>query len=188
MSVTITWLPNTEADIASYDWQRADDVADAPGTWTDLVSIDHDLLGANYDAGTGRFFYVDTSGSTSHWYRLRAVDTDGNASRYSNPFQPSESTTPPPFPNTVVLYEDYAGENSLQLTDLDGAPIDEAQVRVYKKIDYDLQNYDAVVGSTMTNATGGWVAPIYVEAGYTYVVHFFKPDAFGPEITEVVVP
>jgi hypothetical protein len=188
MSVTITWIPNTEADIQDYDIQRAPDVDGSAGTFVDVTTITHDLSGANYDADSNRFFYADADGSLTHWYRLRSGDADGNKSGWSNPFQPSTSTTPPPFPNTVQLDEDYGGEDALQYTDPDGEPVDEAQVRVYKKVDYDLALYDAAVGVTTTDATGGWVNPVTVEAGFTYTIEFFKPNAFGPDTTEVVVP
>lgn len=188
MSVTITWIPNTEADIKDYDVQRAPDVSGSPGTFVDQVTIVHDFLGPNYDATSNRFFYVDSTGTLTHWYRLRSRDNDGNVSGWSNPFQPSTSVTPPPFPNTVQLDEDYSGANSLQYTDPDGAPIDEAQVRVYKKVDYDLQKYDSTVGVTSTDGTGGWIDPVTVEAGFTYTIQYFKPGAFGPDTTEVVVP
>lgn len=188
MSVTITWLPNTEPDIKNYDIQRAPDNAGVPGTWVDLVTIAHDLLGPNYDPSSNRFFYIDTTGTLDNWYRLRSGDTADNKSGYSNPFQPSESTTPPPFPNTVALDEDYGTENNLRYNDPDGRPIADAQVRVYKKTDYDLENYAAVVGVTTTDANGGWVDPVTVEAGFTYTVQFFKPGAFGPDTREVVIP
>lgn len=188
MSVKLTWIPNTNPDIYQYELQRADDVSGQPGTFADLVTITHDLNGTDYDSVSGRFFYVDTTGTTDNWYRLRAVNTNGVYSAYSNPFQPSESTTPPPFDNTVILDEDYGGENELQLTDLNGDPIENAQVRVYKKIDYDLENYEAAVGVTTTDAAGGWVNPIMVEAGFTYTIHFFKPNAYGPATVEIIVP
>jgi hypothetical protein len=190
MSITLTWLPNTEPDIASYDVQRAPDAGGIPGTFVDCVNIVHDLLGPHYNPASNRFFYVDTSGSLSHWYRMRAVDINGNASGYSNPFQPSESTTPPPFPNTIPLddtYEYQTGSN-LKYIDEHGHPIAEVQVRVYKRIDFDLNNFAAAVGVTTTNAEGAWNNPIIVEAGYTYVVHYFKPGAYGPDHQEVVVP
>jgi hypothetical protein len=188
MSVKITWLPNTEADMKEYDVRRAPDDNGQPGTWADLVSIAHDLLGPNYDSATNRFFYDDVTGSLTHWYSIRAEDTDGNVSGWGNPFQPSESTTPPPFPNTVVLNEDYGVENQLQYKDPDGTPIEGAQVRVYKKADYDLENFTSVVGVTTTDANGEWVNPVTVEAGFTYTVQFYKPGAFGPDTEEVVVP
>jgi len=188
MSVTITWLPNTESDIASYDVQRAPDDAGQPGTWADLISIDHDLGGPNYDPSSNRFFIVDTTGILTNWYRLRAVDTDGNASGWGNPFQPSESTTPPPFPNTVAINEDYSSTNALQPTDPDGNPLKDVQIRIYKKVDYDLENFEAVVGVTTTLEEGKWQNPVTVEAGYTYTVQFFKPGEYGPNAVEVVVP
>lgn len=188
MSVTITWIPNTESDMLNYEVQRADDVVGVPGTFADLVTIVHDLLGPNYDPVSNRFFYIDSTGILINWYRLRSRDTNANVSGWSNPFQPSTSITPPPFPNTVHLDEDYNGANSLQYVDPDGVPINEAQIRVYKKVDYDLEKYDAAVGVTTTDATGCWVNPVTVEAGLTYTVQFFKPSAFGPDTTEVVVP
>ena len=188
MSITVTWLPNTEPDIASYDLQRAPDVAGAPGTWVDLINVVHDLLGTDFDIPSGRFFYIDLIGTTDDWYRLRAVDVDDNKSGYSTPFKPSESTTPPPFPNTIQLDEDYGGTDTLRYDEPGGDPIDAAQVRVYKKVDYDLENFDAVVGVTTTDTAGGWVDPVIVEAGFTYTIQFFKPNAFGPDTQEVVVP
>jgi len=188
MSITITWLPNTEPDIKEYDIRRAPDVSGQPGTWADLITIAHDLLGPNYDTGSNRFFIVDAAGSLTHWYSIRSEDVDGNMSGWGNPFQPSESTTPPPFPNTVILDEDYTVDNALQFTEPGGDPVEGAQVRVYKKVDYDLENYTAVVGVTTTDADGGWVNPITVEAGFTYTVQFYKPGAFGPDTQEVVVP
>ena len=188
MSVRLTWLPNTESDIARYDWQRTADVAGLPGTWADLATVIHAIPGPNYDEPSNRFFYVDATGTTTNWYRMRAADVDGNASGWSEPFQPSESITPPPFPNTVILNENYGTPNALQATDLDGVPLADVQVRVWKKIDYDLQNYEAVVGVTTTTPTGGWHQQITVEAGYTYTIQYFKPGSFGPNATEVVVP
>lgn len=188
MSVTITWLPNTESDIKEYDIRRAPDDDEQPGTWEDLITIEHDLLGANYDTTNNRFFYSDTTGTLTHWYSIRAEDTDGNVSGWSNPFQPSESTTPPPFPNTVILDENYDIEDQLQYKDPDGNPIENAQIRVYKKTDYDLENYTACIGVTTTDATGGWVDPVIVEAGFTYTIQFYKPGAYGPDTQEIIIP
>jgi len=189
MTIRVTWLPNTEPDIASYDIQRAPDVAGVPGTFADLASIIHDLLGPNYDITSNRFFYEDTTGTTDNWYRLRSVDTNSNTSGWSNPFQASESTTPPPFPNTVIMDQDYGGTNELQPTDNDtGLPVEDVQIRVYKKIDYDLQNFEAAVGVTSSGADGEWDNPIIVEAAFTYIIQYFKPGGYGPNTHEVVVP
>jgi hypothetical protein len=188
MSVTIFWKPNTEADIASYDIQRAPDVSGAPGTFTDLVSIAHDLGGPNYDAGTNRFFFVDGTGTLSNWYRLRSVDADGNKSQYSNPFQPSTSSAPPPFTNQVALNHDFGGVDELQYVDTNSQPIASAQVRVFKKADFDLNQGIPPLATTQTDSNGRWNNTIFVEAGFTFVIQFFKQSAFGPDNKEVVVP
>ena len=188
MSVTVTWLPNIETDMASYDLQRAPDDAGVPGVWVDLVNIPHNLSGPNYDPQSNRFFYDDTTGTLTHWYRIRAVDTAANKSPYGNPFQPSESVQPPPFANTTALNEDYDTPNALQYTDPDGNPVKDAQIRVYKKLDYDLENFGAALGVAKTEDEGNWSNPITVEAGFTYTIQFFKPGELGPDAIEVIVP
>jgi hypothetical protein len=188
MSVTIHWKPNTESDIASYDIQRAPDAAGVPGVFADLVSIVHNLGGPNYDVPTNRFFYVDATGTLTNWYRLRSVDADGNKSGYSNPFQPSTSSAPAPFPNQVALTHNYGGINELQYVDPNSIPVANAQIRVYKKADFDLNAGIPPLATTTTDGVGHWANIIYVEAGFTYVVQFFKQSAFGPDNREVVVP
>ena len=188
MSVTITWLPNIEEDIARYEIQRAPDDAGQPGTWVDLTSITHDLNGPNYNSSINRFYLIDETGSLNHWYRLRSIDSSENASDYSIAFQPSEATAPPTFPNTVALYEHYGEENALQITDIDGNPLDAVQIRVYRKIDYDLHNYDTIIGQTLSTLQGGWQAAIFVEAGLTYTIHCFKPNTYNPKTYEITVP
>ena len=92
------------------------------------------------------------------------------------------------FTNTVALDENYPTDGNLRYTDPHGQPIADAQVRVYQKADYDLAHYDTVVGTTQTDATGGWVDPIFVDVGVTYTVQFFKPGMFGPDTIEVTIP
>lgn len=190
MSIKLTWLPNTEPDIAAYDWQRAPNVSGAPGTFTDLVTIAHNLSGPNFDPVSQRFFYEDTTGDLTYWYRIRAKDSNDNTSGWSNYFQPSESTTPPPFPNTIYLNESYEYPPGIdqRYVDLNTVPVANAQVRVYKKVDYDLGNLDAAVGTTTTDVSGTWQNPIVVEAGYSYVIYYFKPGVIGPDAKEIVVP
>jgi hypothetical protein len=185
MSVRIQWSPNTESDIKSYELVRC---ATKTGTYALVTTIVHDLLGANYDATASKFFYDDTAGTTAHWYKLRAVDQYSNPSGYTNPFQPGESTTPPVFPNTVSLTEDYPTTDNLRYITAGAAGVGDAQVRVYKKTDYDQGKLTLIQGQTTTDANGRWKVPILVEAGTTYTIYFQKPHAFGPDTTEVVVP
>jgi hypothetical protein len=190
MSVTIYWKPNTEADIASYGLQRANNASGVPGVFADLATVVHNLVGPNYDAPTNRFFYVDSGSELSdqRWYRLRSTDLDGNNSLYSDPFQATTSAAPPPFTNQVALTHNFGGADALQYVDPDNQPIANAQVRVYKKADFDLNQGIPPLATTTTDTNGRWVNVVYVEAGFTYVIQFFKQSAFGPDNREVVVP
>ena len=184
MSVTIAWSPNTESDVKSYELVRS---ATKTGTYSALVTILHDLTGANYNSSTAKFFYDDTTGTTSHWYKLRAIDLYDNPSGYTDPFQPSESTTPPVFPNKVSLTEDFPTTDNLRYI-ANGSGIGDAQIRVYKKTDYDLGKLTLIQGTTTTKTDGRWKNPILVEGGYTYTIYFQKPHAYGPDTAEVTVP
>ena len=185
MSARINWSPNTESDVKAYELVRS---ATKTGTYALVVTVLHDLLGADYDATTSKFFYNDLSGTATHWYKLRAIDKYDNPSGYTNPFQPSESTTPPPFPNTVSLTEDYPTVDNLRYITAGAEGVADAQVRVYKKTDYDQGRLTLIQGQTTTDANGRWKVPVLVEAGTTYVIYFQKPHAYGPDTAEVVVP
>lgn len=85
MAATVRWAPSADADISRYEIQFS---TSSQGPWTDLVSVQHAVGGANYNAGpSATFFYVDSSGGINRWYRLRAVDAIGGSSAWSYPFQ-----------------------------------------------------------------------------------------------------
>jgi len=80
----IQWLPSTDEDIATYTLERA---ATRAGAYTVIATIVHDLEGADYDLVTGKFFYNDTGGSETSWYRMLATDGADQNSPYTTPFQ-----------------------------------------------------------------------------------------------------
>lgn len=94
---------------------------------------------------------------------------------------------PPTFTNTVKLDHNYNLSDALRYVTPGGSGIGEAQVRVYKKEDFDAGRLDAPVGITMTKADGRWVMPVLVNPGYTYTVQFYKPNEYGPDKIEVTV-
>lgn len=98
------------------------------------------------------------------------------------------STTNILFINSYVgIDENYGGLNHLQPVDLTGNPLENVQIRIFFKTDYDNNNLDSPVGITLSNNDGSWGNTIFVEPGYTYVVHFEKPGEFSPVTTEIVV-
>ncbi len=91
----------------------------------------------------------------------------------------------PAFTNTVKIDHNYGLSDALRYVTPGGSPICDAQVRVYKKEDYDAGRLDQAVGTTLTRQDGRWCNPILVNPGYTYVIVFQKPNAYGPDRVEV---
>lgn len=94
--------------------------------------------------------------------------------------------TQPVFENVIRLDHDFPLPGDMTYMTPGGSPIPDAQIRVYAKADYDARRLDAPIGHTTTNAHGKWNRAILVVPGYTYVVHFFKPGEFGPDVKQVV--
>jgi hypothetical protein len=94
----------------------------------------------------------------------------------------SAAPIPPPFPNRVKIDHNYGLPNDLQYVTPGGSPIENAQVRLYLKSDYDAGKLDMPVGVTTTNAFGQWSQPMLVATGYNYVVRIEKPYEFGPDV------
>ena len=180
MSVRVQWSPNSEGDMSLYLLQSGPTAA---GPWTQITSIVHDFTGPNYD-GT-YFFYVDVAGSLSTFYTVIAVDTLGNQSAPSPPFQPG--TPPPDELSAVKIDSDYGSPGALTYRTQSGHPIEAAIIRVYLKTDFDLGNTQNPIAITQTTEHGRWVNPLYLTTGYTYVVQFAKPGLYGPDNVSIVV-
>lgn len=94
----------------------------------------------------------------------------------------------PPFDNTVKLDHNYVLPDDMRYMTPGGSPIDNAQIRVYQKSDYDAGLLSAPIGITTTDSYGRWLAPVLVKPGYSYVVRMEKPYGYGPDLRTVVVP
>lgn len=88
MSVRVTWQPSTDPIISSYELDKA---AFISGPWVPLATVLHLVPGANWDAINTVFFYVDSAGNESTYYRITAVDTLGQRSAASAPFRVATS-------------------------------------------------------------------------------------------------
>jgi len=183
MSITVNWPPNPETDMASYEIQRADNLQSSP--WTVLGTVPSTQSGPNWDPVNHVYIYLDTTGDESKFYRLVAIDTVGNRSVPSTPFQPIP--TQPAIPNTVKIDQNYGSVAALRYQTAAGVPVEGALIRVYRKSDFDQGLTDAPLAVGMTNVNGDWVNPIYLTTGFTYVVQFAKEGLYGPDKTEIVV-
>lgn len=126
----------------------------------------------------------------TYFYRLRVVLLDGTTSD-AIPWSPfgvglggSADVPPPPFENTVKINHDYQLPGELTYVTAGGSPIENAQVRVYLKSDYEAGNLATPVGITTTDPGGRWRNAILVNPGFSYVVRFEKPGEYGPDAHE----
>lgn len=182
MSVKISWAPSTYPSIASYDIQVS---ATFAGSYSFLANVAHNLTGPNYDTVSGTFFYVDSAGLLTNWYRLVSIDGGGNRSVPSAPFEPV--STVPTISNTVKVDHNYGAPGALRYQTAGGNPIEAAIIRIWRKTDFDQGNIDAPLAISITDAAGNWVNPVYLTTGFTYTIQFAKEGLYGPDKVEVIV-
>lgn len=129
----------------------------------------------------------------AYFYQVRLVLSDGEIA-FPVDWAPVDvglggaaDPTPPTFLNTFKLSQDYPLSDDMRYMTPGGSPIANAQIRIYYKSDYDAGNLAVPVGVTTTNTNGRWAAPVLVLPGYDYVVMFFKPSEYGPDVVTVTV-
>jgi len=69
-----------------------------------------------------------------------------------------------------------------------GVGIDNATIRAFLKSDYDAGIFSMPRGRAVTRSDGRWVAPMFLNAGMTYVITFEKPGIFAVSTKEITVP
>jgi hypothetical protein len=181
----IKWRPSTSPNVIAYEIIYSDTGRDGP--YTTLTQVLHQLPGPNWNAA-GYFYYNDQE-IIYRYYRIRVLDRYGNIAEDEapTPFKAGNDPVEAPTLHFVALTENTGGTNNLQYVTTGGTPVNAADIRVYKKIDYDLRNLSAAVGTTITTAAGTWLTPIFVEPGHTYTVVFHKTNEYGPDTLEVTV-
>ncbi len=186
MTQRIRWNPATSPNIVAYQLLYTDGGATAP--FTVRAEILNTPVGVNFDLETQTFFFDDDD-APGRLYRMNTLDAYGNtfSDLTVTPFEAGNDPVNVPVANVFPLDENTGGRNALGYISDGGTPIDEATIRVYTKLNWDLRRYNQVVGVTATNALGGWKSPIFVEPGNTFVVVYEKPNVFGPDTAEVVV-
>jgi hypothetical protein len=183
---TIKWKPSSSANVIAYEILKSDEGRNAE--YTRLTLVLNQIPGTNYNSTDGYFFYTDEE-IQYRYYRLRVLDSYGNIAEdeVPTPFQAGNDPVEAPTLHYVALSENTGGQNNLQYVTNGGTPINGASVRVYKKLDWDTRNLERVVGTTITNAAGGWATPVFVEAAETYTIVYHKPNEYGPDTAEITV-
>lgn len=88
----------------------------------------------------------------------------------------------------TVVDHDYGGTDELQITDDEGAGIDDALIRAYLKADYDAGNRSAayIKATVRTDVDGRWSSPMLLDAD-VYTLFIYKQGAYGPNTQEITV-
>jgi hypothetical protein len=173
MSIRVTWQPSTDPIIASYLLEKS---AAPGGPWATVATVPHTIPGANWDSVNTVFFYVDSSGNESTFYRLTAIDSLGQSSAPSAPFRaPSALVTG--LPNHINVISIPAGDAAALLN------LGFTTIEVYESTD-DANSWHEVTDSLTSSATvssaaasntfriGGFSLSFKVNGGDVKVVSF----------------
>jgi hypothetical protein len=181
----IKWLPNTSPNIVAYEVLFSD--TGSAGQYSTLTTVAHIIPGPNW-SNQGYFFFNDTL-IPYRFYRLRTLDRYGHIAEDEapTPFKAGNDPVQAPSLHTQALDANTGGPNALQYVSRGGSPIGNANVRVYRKIDWDLKKLANVIGTTITKGDGTWTNPVFAQPGDTYTIVFHKTFEFGPDTIEITI-
>lgn len=182
----IKWKPNTAPNIVAYEILKSD--TGSAGEYEVLTQVLHIIPGPNWSE-EGSYFFFDDEEISYRFYKITTLDRFGNRAENSapTPFQAGNDPVETPTLHSFAVDENTPVANNLQYVTPGGTPIEEARIRIYKKIDFDTNNLTNPVGTTVTRADGGWTNPVFVQPGETYTIVYTKPNEFGPDTKEIVV-
>lgn len=89
---------------------------------------------------------------------------------------------------TVPVDHNYGGSDNLSYRTSLNTGIDNAEVNIFNKTDYDAGNRgnQFIVGATRTTTLGRWSRPVMLDPG-TYTIVYFRQGFSGPDTKEVTV-
>jgi hypothetical protein len=180
--IRIYWVAAEAEDVYRYEIYRAT----SGGTPASYDYVLHASPGPNWTTKLSKFYYDDTDGETTYVYQVIGL-TEGDV-------QVSDTGRFQPFPTAgaslqtrVLIDHDYGSADALKVVATGGAPVGDAEIRIYKATEYDAGRRTTWVSSSTTNALGQWAVPIYLEPGLDYVIVVEKPQAYQATVTRITV-
>jgi hypothetical protein len=86
-----------------------------------------------------------------------------------------------------MVNQDYGGQDALRYLSPGGCAIPQAEIRIFLQADYMMGNTNTAYAVLMTKDDGRWATPVFLPPGTNYVVQFYKPSAYGPDIATITV-
>ncbi|KPK67831.1 MAG: hypothetical protein AMJ84_12250 [Acidithiobacillales bacterium SM23_46] len=88
----------------------------------------------------------------------------------------------------IRVDHNHGGADNLAYKTAGNIGIDNATVYAYLKTDYDAGNTAIayVKAKTTTDVNGRWATPMMLDAG-TYILYYFKQNAYGPDTQQITV-
>lgn len=160
--------------------------ATATAVWNLYGYIPHEIPGPNWQDPPGRFFFDDASGADATVYRVKALGPLDEVLADSGPFQPDVAIAAT-LASRAKVDHNFGGVDALQFVTESGAAIPEAEVRIFKKPDFDAGRRDIPLFIVQTRIDGRWARPVYLEAGMSYVLLFDKTSAYSSDPITIVV-
>ena len=160
--------------------------ASATAVWNLYGYIPHEIPGPNWEDPPGRLFFDDASGTDATVYRVKALGPLDEVLADSGPFQPDVAVGAALAARAKVDHN-FGAIDALQFVTESGAAIPEAQIRIFKKPDFDAGRRDVPLFIIETRADGRWKRPVYLEPGMSYTLLFDKPSAFSSDPVIIVV-
>ena len=154
------------------------------GTYAVITEVNSLPLPETWDSDRAKFFFDDPEGTSDFFYRVDAYDAAGANVGASDPFQ-SQSVNVGTRSLKVRIDHDFGGADTLKTISPGGSPVTQCEVRVFRQVDWQAGRRSTPVGMTLTDNEGRWMAPVFVDGGQSYVVHFFKASGYGPDTVTV---
>lgn len=156
------------------------------GVWNLYGYVPHEIPGPNWQDPPGRFFFDDPNGTDTTVYRVKAQDPLSNVLADTGPFQP-DAAVEALLKARVKVDHNFGAIDALQFVTESGAAIPDAEVRLFRRPDFEAGRRDVPLYVVQTRADGRWTRPVYLEPGMDYTLIFDKPAAYISQATHITV-
>jgi hypothetical protein len=131
------------------------------------------------------FVYDDAGGEDTSVYRVKGFDIEGALLYDSGPFQMPVNRAAV-LRTRTRLDHDTGARDAFRYVEAGGQGLDSLEIRVYTEVDWQQGRRDSPIAISQTGPDGRWLWPVFLEPGFTYVVHAQK-NGRGPVTTNVTL-